>query len=169
LEHPKLAHLATTFPVPGSNRVEDVRFDPALERVSINTTQYFGNVPATAWGTFVGGYQAAEKWLKSRKDRTLTYNDIQHYQRMIVALQEMSRLMIAVDGVVSSHGGWPFAVSAPASSVVKAAVNTVPPRAELKDAVPGKEMYVLGPIVIAHGEGRPVTKRGSRKPRARRS
>ena len=53
--------------------------------VYINDTQYFSNVPEVAWNFYIGGYQPAQKWLKDRKDRELSYEDILHYQKIIVA------------------------------------------------------------------------------------
>jgi len=61
--------------------------------VYINGSQYFANVPEVAWNFYIGGYQPAQKWLKDRKDRELSYEDIVHYNKMIVALTETDRLM----------------------------------------------------------------------------
>jgi very-short-patch-repair endonuclease len=68
-------------------------------RVYINDTQYFANVPEVAWNFYIGGYQPAQKWLKDRKDRELSYEDILHYQKIIVALTETDSIMGRIDGV----------------------------------------------------------------------
>ena len=68
-------------------------------KVWINDNQYFGNVPLKAWEFYIGGYQPAQKWLKDRRDRTLSMEEIQHYQKIIVALMETGRIMGEVDGV----------------------------------------------------------------------
>ncbi len=68
-------------------------------RVYINDTQYFDNVPEIAWNFYIGGYQPAQKWLKDRKDRKLEFEDILHYQKIIVALTETERLMKEIDMV----------------------------------------------------------------------
>ena len=60
-------------------------------------TQYFDSVPPEAWAFHVGGYQVCEKWLKGRKDRKLTIDDIEHYQQIVIALLETIRLMQAID------------------------------------------------------------------------
>lgn len=70
-----------------------------LGRVYINESQFFDNVPTLAWNFYIGGYQPAQKWLKDRKDRKLEYDDILHYQKIIVALTETDRLMKEVDKV----------------------------------------------------------------------
>ncbi len=48
---------------------------------------------------YIGGYQPAQKWLKDRKDLALNFDDIQHYQKIIVALMETDRLMKEIDGI----------------------------------------------------------------------
>ena len=68
-----------------------------LGKVWINDTQYFNNVPLVAWEFFIGGYQPAQKWLKDRKGRTLDFEDIFHYQKIIVALTETHRIMQEID------------------------------------------------------------------------
>lgn len=68
-------------------------------RVYINSTQYFSNVPEVAWNFYIGGYQPAQKWLKDRKDRELSYEDILHYQKIIVALTETDRIMKEIDEI----------------------------------------------------------------------
>lgn len=67
--------------------------------VWINDNQYFENVPLVAWEFYIGGYQPAQKWLKDRKNRELSYDDILHYQKIIVALTETDRLMKAIDEI----------------------------------------------------------------------
>ena len=68
--------------------------------IYINDAQYFGSVPRVAWEFYIGWYQPAQKWLKDRKGRTLTWEDIAHYQSMIVALTETARVMGEVDKVL---------------------------------------------------------------------
>ncbi len=70
-----------------------------LGKVYINETQYFANVPELAWNFYIGGYQPAQKWLKDRKGRELSYEDILHYQKIIVALSETDRIMKEIDRI----------------------------------------------------------------------
>jgi hypothetical protein len=69
-------------------------------RVWINDTQYFDNVPVIAWEFYIGGYQPAQKWLKDRHGRTLSFEDILHYQKIIVALTETHRIMQVIDVIL---------------------------------------------------------------------
>ena len=98
LESPKVNQFITTFPESGSNVVE--KPTPKDGRVYINKEQYFGDVPEEAWNFYIGGYQPAQKWLKDRKGRELANADIEHYQKMIVALVETGRIMGEVDKVM---------------------------------------------------------------------
>ncbi len=62
-------------------------------RVYINQDQYFEGVEPAVWEFTIGGYQVCEKWLKDRRGRELSYDDIEHYQKIAVALAETIRLM----------------------------------------------------------------------------
>ena len=77
-------------------------------RVYINKTQYFSPVPQEVWEFQIGGYQVCHKWLKDRRGRTLTDEDITHYGRIVAALGEPIRLMGEIDEVIEEHGGWPL-------------------------------------------------------------
>jgi len=87
----------TQYPVDGNNAVDKIKYDN--NKVWINETQYFDNVPQIAWEFYIGGYQPAQKWLKDRKGRTLSFEDIMHYQKIIVALTETDRLMKEIDKI----------------------------------------------------------------------
>lgn len=75
----------------GDSVVEKPRYENG--QVWINADQYFDGVPAVSWEFHIGGYQPAQKWLKDRKGRALTYDDIRHYQRIIKILAETDRIM----------------------------------------------------------------------------
>ena len=78
-------------------------------RVWINATQYFEGVPPVVWEFQVGGYQVCNKWLKDRKGRKLTYDDLTHYQHIVAALAETIKIMENIDAAISDFGGWPIA------------------------------------------------------------
>jgi predicted helicase len=111
LESPVVENYITQYPEDGNNVVGKIRFisTPLNDHIStplndlgnvyINDTQYFANVPEVAWNFYIGGYQPAQKWLKDRKERTLDFEDILHYQKIIVALTETDRLMKEIDKV----------------------------------------------------------------------
>ncbi|HPH99687.1 MAG TPA: N-6 DNA methylase [Chitinophagaceae bacterium] len=97
LESPTADQYITQYPIDGSNIVTKPKYQDG--KVFINDIQYFDNVPQIAWNFYIGGYQPAQKWLKDRKDRKLEFEDILHYQKIIVALTETDRLMKEIDKI----------------------------------------------------------------------
>lgn len=108
LESPTVEQYITQYPIDGDNLVSRkitksspgyVAVTKTHGKVYINDEQYFDNVPLTAWEFYIGGYQPAQKWLKDRKNRTLNFDNILHYQKIIVALTETDRLMKEIDKI----------------------------------------------------------------------
>lgn len=79
----------------GESVIGKIRYES--KKVWINDTQYFSNVPMVAWSFYVGGYQPAQKWLKDRRGRELTWGEIRHYQKIIKVLTETHHLMRQID------------------------------------------------------------------------
>lgn len=113
----------TRFDVPGTNEVVKVRWAPtpppqpspagggggtATGRVYINDAQFFDGVPQGVWDTHIGGYRVAEKWLKDRKGRQLSFEDVMHYHEIVAALARTLELQAALDELVAARGGWPL-------------------------------------------------------------
>ncbi len=82
---------------PPAKAVPLLRKEGSVGDVFFNDTQYFSGVPEIAWNFYIGGYQPAQKWLKDRKGRKLSYDDINHYQKIIVALTETESIMNEID------------------------------------------------------------------------
>jgi type I restriction-modification system DNA methylase subunit len=99
----ELDNFITSFPVSGSNEVVK-KLELKDNKVYINNEQYFDGVSEIAWNFYIGGYQPAQKWLKDRKGRILTDDDIIHYQKIIVALTETDRLMKEIDKIDFMEG-----------------------------------------------------------------
>ena len=97
LESPALEQRLTSYPVSGDNVVGKLNYQQG--KVFINETQYFDCVPSVAWEFYIGGYQPAQKWLKDRKGKELSFEDVRHYQRIIVALSETGRIMGEIDKI----------------------------------------------------------------------
>ncbi len=92
--------VSVTFPVSGDNIVEELAWTAEDEgRVRINKTQYLGNVSSLAWNFYIGGYQPAQKWLKDRKGRTINFQDIIHYGRILYALEQTDRIMKEINEI----------------------------------------------------------------------
>ena len=97
----------------GDHVVDKVRYtEPGQEdeegRVWINKNQYFKGVPPEVWDFHVGGYQVCEKWLKDRKGRKLSFEDLTHYQKIVSALAETIRIIGEIDAVIEEYGGFPI-------------------------------------------------------------
>jgi Type ISP C-terminal specificity domain len=66
-------------------------------KVWINRTQYFDAIPPVSWEFYIGGYQPAQKWLKDRKGRALSFEDVKHYQSILKILSETDRIMRTIE------------------------------------------------------------------------
>jgi hypothetical protein len=118
LESPKLAQPITEF-IGGSKEVtrigwsdNTVWLDAPAKKKDVDQapgSSGFKGVPEAVWNFHIGGYQVCQKWLKDRKGRTLTDEDIAHYHKIVISLSETIRLMAEIDGVIETHGGWPGA------------------------------------------------------------
>lgn len=97
------ASALPSFPVAGNNRVEAVEYKS--NRVQINPTQYFDGVSQSAWDFHIGGYRVAERWLKDRKGRALTFDDLDWYRRIVGALDATVALRDELDAAIPS---WPL-------------------------------------------------------------
>jgi predicted helicase len=91
LEHENIDPYKISYLGEGDNIVEKPVYKDG--KVYINSTQYFGNVSEIAWNFYIGGYQPAQKWLKDRKGRELSPDDIEHYSKIVIVLKETDRIM----------------------------------------------------------------------------
>jgi predicted helicase len=108
MESQELDNLITVFKGEGDNVVAAIGKNSYKNgKLKINKTQYFEGMPEEVYNFHIGGYQVCEKWLKDRKGRKLTGEEIEHYQKIVVALNETIRIMEEIDKVIEEHGGWP--------------------------------------------------------------
>jgi len=130
LEAPELSQdskFETSYPEKGSDIVDkgfpkyyapgkpgpDVDSPLVLGRVYINkgdaiqgkAGQYFYGVPPEVWEFKIGGYQVCEKWLKDRRGRELSYDDLKHYKKIVTVIMETMKLMNEIDRAIP---GWPI-------------------------------------------------------------
>ncbi|MGO9014030.1 MAG: type ISP restriction/modification enzyme [Dissulfurispiraceae bacterium] len=83
----------------GDNRVEKPKYEEKGELVYINKAQYFEGISEEIWRYQIGGYQVCDKWLKDRKDRILSLDEIQTYCRIVTAIQKTIDIQTAIDEV----------------------------------------------------------------------
>ena len=125
LESPKFRKPTTTYTGSDNPRVGRVGWSDGTvwlnsgqtnardgHRATKPGTIGFHGVPEAVWDFHIGGYQVCHKWLKDRKGRTLSDEDIAHYRKIVVALNETIRIMAEIDAVIEAHGGWPAAFEA---------------------------------------------------------
>lgn len=123
LQSPELDHLVSTYAGPKNPEVgrvdwsdDTVWLDATVTKKGEAPSTGFHGVKEAVWNFHIGGYQVCEKWLKDRKGRTLSKDDITHYQKIVVALAETIRLMNEIDVVIEKHGGWPGAFAGPTAT-----------------------------------------------------
>lgn len=66
-------------------------------------TAGFCPVPEAVWTMHMAGYQVCEKWLKDRRGRRLSDDEIIHYIKIIGALTETPRLMQEIDAALEGR------------------------------------------------------------------
>lgn len=98
----------STYPIPGSDTVEQVKYHENHQQIWINAEQYFDQVPQQIWNFYIGGYQVCQKWLKDRKGRQLNFDDISHYQNIISIISETINIMKNIDQIIDKYGGFPL-------------------------------------------------------------
>ena len=84
-----------TFKGKGDNAILRAKFNDG--KVWINDTQYFDNIPESAWDFCIGGYRPAKKWLKERRNQALEYENITHYQKIIAVLVQTKTTMDEIE------------------------------------------------------------------------
>lgn len=98
----KVPQSPVSFPISGTDKIEKISFqtsdqNPSVGRAYINNTQYFDNIPLTAWEFFIGGYQPAQKYLKDRRGRKLTDDECEHYEMIISVLMVTAEITGNID------------------------------------------------------------------------
>jgi hypothetical protein len=108
LKSKKLEKPIAKFEGKGEARAEQRKYDEKKQFVSINKDQKFTSIPPEVWNYHIGGSQVLDKWLKDRKDRVLSNDDIRHYCRVATALSETLKLQKEIDAVIEKSGGFPI-------------------------------------------------------------
>lgn len=81
----------------GSNIVEKPLYNEKENRAYINKTQYFEKIEKDVWEYYIGGYQVLYKWLKDRKGRKLSLENIKHYCKVVTALKKTIGIQQEID------------------------------------------------------------------------
>jgi predicted helicase len=100
LKHPSLNETGVGFPVSGSNIIEKVRYDDENERVYFNKEQYFEGISKEVWEYQIGSYQVLEKYLKDRKRRKLSLEEIEHYINVAKAIERTIEVQEEIEDIL---------------------------------------------------------------------
>ncbi|GEM_PF-129720 len=154
LESPKLYRPITEYLGGRTPKVEKVSWSKNTVWLDKAQTTGFGDVREEVWNFHIGGYQVCEKWLKDRKGRRLSKEDIEHYQKIVVAISETIRIMMEIDEVIERHGGWPGAFQTEGANAQIAVERVLPFRPRTVEPAT-EERYVtcvpLVPLKVAAG------------------
>ena len=88
----ELAVPVARFQGDGDNVVIKPVYDEEKGRVYINKTQYFEGIEKDVWEYQIGGYQVLSKWLKDRKGRKLSLEEIKHYCKVVTAIKRTIKI-----------------------------------------------------------------------------
>ena len=126
MESPKLDCIVATFDGPRNPEVSRVGWSNGTVWLDAGKTKAreghratkpgtigFYGVYEEIWDFYIGGYQVCYKWLNDRKGRTLSDDDILHFKKIVIVLDETIRIMGEIDKVINHHGGWPSAFLPP--------------------------------------------------------
>lgn len=92
-----LSQPEAKYPIIGTDKVEKREYEEKTGRVFINSQQYFEDIPKEVWEFRIGSYQVLDKWLKDRKERALSIDDIEHYLKVISTIKRTIDLQQQID------------------------------------------------------------------------
>ena len=95
----RLAKPVAKFEGKGDNLVAEVAYNQSKKAAYVNPAQYFGPIGKDIWDYQIGGYQVMAKWLKDRKGRRLSLDDIKHYCRITAAIKETIAAQKRIDAI----------------------------------------------------------------------
>lgn len=92
----------------GECRVGTVKYDKTSKRVHLNNNHFFSNIEEAVWNYRIGGYQICSKWLKERKNRILSNEEIEVFQKIHSCIKRTFQLVEKIDALIETKGGWPL-------------------------------------------------------------
>ena len=99
MQSPELDSPVAKFQGVGDKRVEKIKYDKDGKCVYINKDQYFEGLTENIWQYYIGGYQVCDKWLKDRKDKVLSLDDIKHYCKIATAIKHTINIQKSIDEI----------------------------------------------------------------------
>jgi predicted helicase len=99
LKSPDLDSPISKYQGKGFNLIEKVIYREPERRIYINAENYFDNVDKEVFGYQIGGYQVLSKWLKDRKGRYLSLEEITTYSRIATAIKRTVEIQRQIDEI----------------------------------------------------------------------
>ena len=99
MQSPEIDSPVIKFQGTGDKSVDKIKYDKKAERVYINDDQYFEGLEENIWQYRIGGYQVCDKWLKDRKGRVLSLDDIKHYCKVATAIKHTINIQKNIDEI----------------------------------------------------------------------
>ena len=99
MKSPALDTPIAKFQGSGENHIDKIRYDKKNHRVYVNKEQYFEGIAEEIYQYRIGGYQVCHKWLKDRKGRTLSLNDVKHYCRIVTVIEKTIEIQNKIGGI----------------------------------------------------------------------
>lgn len=97
LKSKSLSNPISKFQGDSTGIVDKPEYYEKEKKVLINKEQYFEGIEKEVWEYHIGGYQVCDKWLKDRKGRILTLDDIRHYCKVVTALKKTIEIQNKID------------------------------------------------------------------------
>jgi predicted helicase len=98
-QSPELDSPVAKFQGTGDKRVDKIKYAEEGKSVYINKDQYFEGIPENIWQYRIGGYQVCDKWLKDRKGKVLSLDDIKHYCKVATAIKHTINIQKSIDEI----------------------------------------------------------------------
>ena len=95
-----------TFPERGSDTIDKIKFDEKKNQVWINKKQYFDKVSLKLWNFQLGGYMPIQKYLKDRKGKKLTHDELMLYPMLVESILRTIEVQSEIDESIENTGGW---------------------------------------------------------------
>ena len=99
MQSPELDSPVAKFQGTGDKRVDKIKYDKKGKCIYINKEQCFEGVENTIWEYRIGGYQVLSKWLKDRKGKILSFDDVKHYCKIVTAIKQTIGIQKSIDKI----------------------------------------------------------------------
>lgn len=97
LKSEELRKPIAKFQGEGDNSVKKPLYSEEKGLIRINEKQFFEGIEKDVWEYQIGGYQVLKKWIKGRKGRKLSLEEIRHFCKVVTALKKTIETQDEID------------------------------------------------------------------------